>query len=43
MNGNKNKFRNLYKVLKSLTKSKDENPMPLTESPLDLPSKLAHF
>ena len=39
INGNKNKSRNLYKILKSLTKVKDENPMPPTESLHNLPNK----
>ena len=43
LNDNKNKTRNLYKILKSLTKLKDENPMPPTESPSDLPNKFADF
>ena len=43
LNDNKNKTRNLYKILKSLTKLKDENPMPPTESPSDLPIKFADF
>ena len=37
------KTRNLYKILKSLTKLKDENPMTSTESPSDLPNKFADF
>ena len=43
LNDNKNKSRNLYKIHKSLTKLKDENPMPPTESPSDLPNKFADF
>ena len=43
LNDNKNKTRNLYKTFKSLTKLEDENPMPPTESPSDLPNKLADF
>ena len=43
LNDNKNKTRNLYKILKSLTILKDENPMPPTESPSDLPNKFADF
>ena len=43
LNDNKNKTRNLYKILKSLTKLKDENPMPPVESPSDLPNKFADF
>ena len=41
LNDIKNKTRNFYKILKSLTKGKDENPMPHTESPFDLPNKFA--
>ena len=37
------KSKNLYKIFKSLTKSKDENIMPPTESPPDLPNKFADF
>ena len=40
---NKYKTRNLYKILRSLTKLKDENPMPPTESPSELPNKFADF
>ena len=43
LNDNKNKTRNLYKILKSLTKLKDENPMPPAESPSDIPNKFADF
>ena len=43
LNDNKNKTRDLYKILKSLTKLKDENPMPPTESPSELPNKFADF
>ena len=43
LNDNKNKNRNLYKILKSLTKLKDENLMPPTESPSDLQDKFADF
>ena len=43
INDNKNKTRNLYKTIKSLTKLKDENPMPPTESQPDLPNKFADF
>ena len=43
LNDNKNKTKNLYKILKLLTKLKDENPMPPTESPSDLPYKFADF
>ena len=40
INDNKSKTGKLYKILKSLTKLKDENPMPPTESPSDLPNKI---
>ena len=43
LNDNKNKNRNLHKIIKSLTKLKDENPMPPTESPSNLPHKFADF
>ena len=43
INDNKNKTRNLYKILKSLTKLKDDNPMPPTESTSDLPNTFADF
>ena len=43
LNYNKNKTRNLYKILRSLTKLEGENPMPPTESPSDLPNKFADF
>ena len=43
LNDNKNKTRNLYKILRSLTKLKDENPVPPTESPSDLPNKFTDF
>ena len=32
-----------YRILRSLTKPKDANPMPQTESPSDLPDKFADF
>ena len=38
-----NKARNLYKILRSLTKLEDANPMPLTESPSYLPDKFTDF
>ena len=43
LNDNKNKTRNLYKTFRSLTKLKEENPMPPTESPSELPNKLTDF
>ena len=43
LNNNKNKTRNLYKVFRSLTKPEDENPMPLTESPSNLPDNFTDF
>ena len=43
LNDDKNNTRNLYKILRSLTKLEDENPMPLNESPSDLPNKFADF
>ena len=43
INDNKNKTRNLYKILTSITKLKDDNPMPPTESPSDLPNKFEDF
>ena len=43
LNDNKNKTRNLYKILRSLTKLKDENTIPPIESPSDLPNKFADF
>ena len=43
LNDNKNKTRNLYKTLRSLTKLEDENPMPPTEYPSDLPNKFVNF
>ena len=43
LNDNRNKTRNLYKTLRSLTKLEDENSMPPTESPSDLPNKFADF
>ena len=39
----KNKTRNLYNILKSLTKQKEENPMPSTGSPSDVPDTFADF
>ena len=43
LNDNKNKTRNLYKILRSLTKLEDENPVPFTESLSDPPNKFADF
>ena len=43
LNDNENKARNLYKILRLLTKPEDANPMPLTESPSDLPHIFADF
>ena len=43
INDNKNKTRNIYKIIRSLRKIKDENPMPPIESPSDLPNKFADF
>ena len=42
-NDKKNKTRNLYNILRSLTKQKEENPMPPTESPSDIPNIFADF
>ena len=43
LNDNKNKTRNLYNKLRSLTKQKEENPMPSTGSPFDVPDTFADF
>ena len=43
LNDNKNKTRNLYNILRSLTKQKEENPMPSTRSPSDVPDTFADF
>ena len=43
LNDNKNKTRNLYNILRSLTKLKEENAMPPTESSSDVPKKFADF
>ena len=43
LNDNKNKTRNLYNILRSLTKKKEENPMPSTGSPPDIPDTFADF
>ena len=38
---NENKARNLYKILRSLTKPEDANPLPQIEPPSVLPDKFA--
>ena len=43
LNDNENKARNLYKILRSLTKLEDANPVPLTKPPSDLPDKFTDF
>ena len=43
LNDNKNKTRNLYNILRSLTKQKEENPMPSTRCPSDVPDTFADF
>ena len=43
LNDTENKAKNLYRILRSLTKLKDAKPMPPTESPSDLPDKFADF
>ena len=43
LNDIENKAKNLYKILRSLTKPKDANPMSSTESPSDLPDKFTDF
>ena len=43
LNDTENRAKNLYKILRLLTKPKDANPMPLTKSPSDLPDKFADF
>ena len=43
LNDNKNKTRNLYNILRSLTKQKDENPMPSSGCPSDVPDTFADF
>ena len=40
---NENKAKNLYKILRSLTKLKDANPLPQIEPPSVLPDKFADF
>ena len=43
LNDNKYKTRNLYNILRSLTKQKEENPMPSTRSPSNVPDIFADF
>ena len=43
LNDNKNRIRNLYNILRSLTKQKEENPMPHTVPPSDVPNIFADF
>ena len=43
LNDIKNKTRNLYNILRLLTKQKEENPMPPAESPSDVPNIFADF
>ena len=43
LNDNKNKTRNLYNILRSLTKEKEENPIPSTGSPSNVPDIFADF
>ena len=43
LNNNENKTRNLYNILRSLTKQKKENPMPSTRSPSNFPDTFADF
>ena len=43
LNDNKHKTRNLYNILRSLTKQKEENPMPSTGCPSDVPDTFADF
>ena len=43
LNDNVNKARNLYKILRSLTKPEDANPMLPTEPSFNLPDKFADF
>ena len=43
LNDNKNRTRNLYNILRLLTKQKEENPMLPTESPSDVPNIFADF
>ena len=43
LNDTKNKTRNLYNILRTLTKQKEENPMPSTKSPSNVPNIFADF
>ena len=43
LNDNKNKTKNLHNILRSLTKQKEENPMPSTRTPSDVPNTFADF
>ena len=43
LNDNKNRTRNLYNILRLLTKQNKENPMPPTESPSDVLNIFADF
>ena len=43
LNDNEDKAKNLHRILRSLTKLKDANPMPPTKSPSDLPDKFTDF
>ena len=43
LNDNKTKTRNLYNILRLLTKQKEENPMPPAEPPSDVPNIFANF
>ena len=43
LNDNKNRTRNLYNILRLLTKQKEENPMPPTVPPSDVPNIFADF
>ena len=43
LNDNKKETRNLYNILRALTKQKEENPMSSTRSPSNVPDTFAHF
>ena len=43
LNDNKNRTKNLYNILRWLTKQKEENLLPPTESPSDVPNIFADF
>ena len=43
LNDNKNKTKNLCNILRSLTKQKEENPMPSTRSQSDVSDTFADF